>query len=117
MLTGDKLIREILLQARTDTNGRSNGWIVIRVPGVSESDLALHIREASDRDLVKAREVGGYSSPHEDWKVLDITASGLQFLENTKPAKKARAFAWAAVVLIAGFLGWLIPVVISLRKK
>lgn len=117
-MTGEKLIREILLQSRSQPHGKdSGGWIAIRVPGISDHDLFLHIKEASDRRLLKAADVTSHNFPHDEWKVLDITASGLQFLEDTKPSKKARLLAWAAILAFVGFLGWLIPVLISLSKR
>ena len=62
-------------------------------------------------------DVTNQQSPHDEWKVLDITASGLQFLEDTKRSEKARLFVWTAILTVIAFLGWLIPVLISLRNK
>lgn len=118
IVTVEKLIREILVQARNQPHGKdSGGWIVTRVPRVSERDLSLHIKEASHRGLLKAVDVTNHDSPHDEWKVLGITASGLQFLEETKRSRKARLFLWTAILALIGFLGWLIPVLISLSKR
>jgi hypothetical protein len=114
---GEKLIRAIVLQAKNQPDGRESGWIAIRIPGVSDLDISLHIKEAKDRGLLKAVDVTNLHSPHDEWKILDITASGLQFLEDTKRSKKARVLLWTVIVALVGFLGWLIPVLISLRKK
>jgi hypothetical protein len=116
-VTGEKLIREILLQSEKQPHGRSGGWIVIRIPGVSERNLYLHIEEASKRGLLNAVEVTSHDSLHDEWKVLAITASGLQFLENTRPLRKVRLLVWSAIIVIIGFLAWLIPVLISLSKR
>lgn len=117
VMKGEKLIREILRQADKQPHGRDRGWIAIQIRKVSERDLSLHIEEASHRGLLKATPVTNFDSPHDEWKVLDITATGLQFLQDTKLSKRIRVFLWAAVVVLIGFVGWLIPVVISLLKK
>ena len=116
-MTGEKIIRAIVLQSKDQPHGRDAGWIVILIPGVSERDISLHIKEARDRGLLKAVDVTHQQSPHDEWKVLDITASGLQFLEDTKRSRKARLFVWTAILTVIAFLGWLIPVLISLRNK
>ena len=116
-MNGEKLIRAIVLQANTQPHGREAGWIAIRIPGVSDRDISLHIKEAKDRGLLKAVDVTNLQSPHDEWKILDVTASGLQLLQDTKRSKKARAFLWTLIVAFIGFLGWLIPVLISLHKK
>jgi len=116
-VNGEKLIRAIVLQANTQPHGREAGWIAIRIPGVSDRDISLHIKEAKDRGLLKAVDVTNLQSPHDEWKILDVTASGLQLLQDTKRSKKARAFLWTLIVAFIGFLGWLIPVLISLLKK
>ena len=116
-MTGEKLIRKILLQTRDQPHGKDGGWIVIRVPGVSKHDLSLHIKEAHYRGLLKAADVTSHDSPHDEWKVLDITATGLQFLEDTKRSRKMRLFLWMATLALIAFLGWLIPVLISLSKR
>lgn len=115
-MSGQKIIREILLQSRDQLRGRDNGWIVVRVPRVSERDLSLYIKEASQQGLLTATEVGSFDSPHEEWKILDITASGLQFLEETKPSRKVRLALWAGLFALIAFLGWLIPVLVSILK-
>lgn len=115
-MSGQKIIREILLQSRDQSHGRDNGWIVVRVPRVSKHDLSLYIKEASQRGLLGATEVGSFDSPHEEWKIRDITASGLQFLEDTKPSRTVRVALWAGLVAFIGFLGWPIPVLISILK-
>ncbi len=116
-MTGEKLIRKILLQSRNQPHGKDGGWIVIRVPEVSEHDLSLHIKDASDRGLLIAADVTSHDSSHDEWRILDITASGLQFLEDTKPSRKVKLLVWAAILVLLGFLGWLIPVLISLWKR
>jgi hypothetical protein len=117
-MTGEKLIRQILLQTKNRPHGQaSGGWVAVRVPGVSDRDLSLYIRDASDRGLLKAVSVSHLTSPHDEWRIIDITASGLQFLEDTKPSKKLRLLVWAGIVGLLGFLGWLIPVLISLWKR
>jgi Hypothetical protein (DUF2513) len=116
-MTSEKLIRNILLQARQQPHGKKDGWIRLRVSGVSAADLSLHIREASERGLIDACDVTHLASPHDEWKVQNITASGLQFLEDSKFTKKARMALWAALVAGVAFLGWLIPVLISILKR
>lgn len=116
-MTGEKLIREILRQADKQPHGRDAGWIVIRVAGVSDRDLSLHIAEASRRGLLKAVDVTTQTSPYDEWKALDITATGLQFLQDTKTSKKIRLAIWAGLGVAVAFLAWLIPVLVSLLKK
>jgi hypothetical protein len=116
-MTGEKLIREILRQADKQPYGRDAGWIVIRVAGVSDRDLSLHIAEASRRSLLKAVDVTTQTSPYDEWRVLDITATGLQFLQDTKTSKKIRLAIWAGLGVVVAFLAWLIPVLVSLLKK
>jgi len=116
-VTGEKLVREILLQAEKQPHGTDAGWVVIWIPGVSEHELSLHIEQASRRGLLKAADVTNLSSPHDEWKVLGITAGGLQFLQDTKRTRKVRLFIWTVIVGLVGFLGWLIPVLISLFKR
>jgi len=115
-MSGQKIIREILLQSRDEPHGRNNGWIVIRVPSLSERDLSLYIKEANQQDLLNATRVTTMESPHDEWNVLDITARGLQFLDETKPSRKARVALWTGLVALVAFLGWLIPVLISILK-
>ena len=89
---------------------------MIRVPRLSERDLSLYIKEANQQDLLNATEVATLESPHDEWKVLNITAGGLQFLKETKPSRRARVALWAGLVALIAFLGWLIPVLISILK-
>lgn len=116
-MTSRKAIREILLQSRDLPYGKDRGWVVVRVPEVCERNLSLYIKEASQQGLLKAAEVTSLNSLHDEWKILDITASGLRFLEDTKPSRKLRLLIWTAILALIGFLGWLIPVLISLRKR
>lgn len=85
--------------------------------GRPRRDVSLHIEEAKNRGLVKAFDVTTMGSTNNEWKVFDITASGLQFLEDTKRSRKIRLGIWSAITVLLGFLAWLIPVVISLFKK
>jgi len=116
-MTGEKLIREILRQADKQPHGRDAGWIAIRVAGVSDRDLSLHVAEASRRGLLKGVDVTTQTSPYDEWRVLDITATGLQFLEDTKTSKKIRLAIWAGLGVAVAFLAWLIPVLVSMIKK
>ncbi len=86
MVTSEELIREILLQSRTQPHGREGGWITIRIPGVSDHDLSLYIEEANQRGLLTATEVDSFDASHGEWKIRDITGSGLQFLQETNPS-------------------------------
>jgi hypothetical protein len=116
-MTGEKLIREILRQADKQPHGRDAGWIAIRVAGVSDRDLSLHVAEASRRGLLKGVDVTTQTSPYAEWRVLDITATGLQFLQDTKTSKKIRLAIWAGLGVAVAFLAWLIPVLVSMIKK
>lgn len=115
-MSGRKIIREILLQSRDEPHGRNNGWVVIRIPRLSERDLSLYIKEANQQDLLNATEVTMLQSLHDEWKILNITARGLQFLDETKPSRRARVALWTGLVAFIAFLGWLIPVLISILK-
>jgi hypothetical protein len=53
-MTGEKIIRAIVLQSKDQPHGRDGGWIEILIPGVSERDISLHIKGARDRGLIKA---------------------------------------------------------------
>jgi hypothetical protein len=116
-MTGKKLLRQIVLQSKNQPYGKDCGWIVVRLPRVSERDLSLHIKEAGDRDLLKVAEVTSLDSRYDEWKVIDVTAAGLQFLEDIKPSRKLRLFLWAALLTGVALVGWLIPVLISLLKQ
>jgi Hypothetical protein (DUF2513) len=117
VMTGEKLIRKIVLQAKNQTLGTDQGgWVVISLPKVSERYLSLYIKEAHDRGLLKAVNVTNNDSPRDEWKILDITATGLQFLEETRRSRKAWLYFLAAGAAFIAFAAWLIPVLISLFK-
>jgi hypothetical protein len=85
-VTGEELIRQIVIQAKDERYGRDHGWIVVRLP-VSERDLSQYIKEAGGRGLLKVAEVTNFDSEFEEWKIVNITASGLQFLEEKNASR------------------------------
>jgi hypothetical protein len=116
-MTGDKLIRQIVLQAKNKPYGRHNGWIVVRLPSVSEEVISLHVKEAGERGLLEVSDVGSLDSEYQEWKIRNITAPGLVFIEDTKLSRKMRSFLWVTLTaVIIPFVGWLIHILISLRK-
>jgi hypothetical protein len=116
-MTGEKAIRKIVFQSKNERYGRRNGWIVVKVPSVPDRKLSLYVKEAGQRGLLEVTELTNHDSKFDEWAVRDITALGLQYLEKTKLSRRIRLLLWAALILFIGFLGWLIPVLISLCKR
>jgi hypothetical protein len=111
---GDRLIREIVRQARDVPHGRHNGYINIYVPGVATDTLASHIRAARDRGLIDAEDLGSHDGAY--FGVERITPSGFEFLKSMSYWKKSSKLLWLGAGSLIAFMGWLIPVLISLRK-
>jgi hypothetical protein len=80
-------------------------------------ELSLCVKEAGQRGFLEVTQLTNHDSKFDEWAVRDITALGLQFLEKTELSRRIRLFLWAALILFIGFLGWLIPVLISIWKR
>jgi hypothetical protein len=115
-LNSEKVIREIVLQSKNEPYGRHNGWIVVKVTSVTDRELSRYVKEAGQRGFLEVAELTSHDSKFDEWAVRDITAPGLQFLEQTKLSRRIRLFLWAALIALIGFVAWLFPVLVSLWK-
>jgi hypothetical protein len=106
-----------VVEAALKEERRDGGWIKIDAPGVPDKELSQAIMEAHERGLVKGVNISNMSSKYLEWRLMGPTGASSMFIRENRTSKKL----WAAVLLIGGtvvaFLGWLIPVLISLRKK
>jgi hypothetical protein len=80
-MNSEELIRQIVLQAKSEQYGRDRGWIVVKLP-ISDRDLSLYVKEAGDRGLVEVTNLTSLDSGYDEWKIRGITALGLRFLQH-----------------------------------
>ena len=115
---GEKLVRKVVLAALKGEAG-ADGWIKIDAPKASHKEISLAVMEAAEKGLVKACDVSNLRSPYNypEWRLLGPTGATQQFLRETQVSKKLWVAAVAAAGVIVAFLGWMIPVVISLSHN
>jgi hypothetical protein len=67
--------------------------------------------------LVEACDVTNLDSEYPEWKLVGPTGATQQYVRETRTSKKL----WVCVLAIGGaivaFLGWVIPILVDLRKK
>ena len=112
----ETILREVVRQAKEKPHGLDAGWVSVKIPKISSEELCLFIQQANQRGLVKGFDVSSFQYPNQ-WRILDVTAEGLQYLEETKTSQKFKAAVWAGILALVGFIAWVIPVLISWFKK
>jgi len=75
------LVRELLLYSENATPGR-NGWIVVSIPGRSQTETAYHLQLMTEAGLIQTQHVRTNSGHY--WYPTSITWSGHDFLETAR---------------------------------
>ena len=110
-MVSEKLVRNVVLAALRGETGDA-GWLTIDSKA-TKKELSLAIMEAESRGLVRATDVSTLGARLE-WKLLGPTGASAQFIRDTSSGKKLWVIVVGGVVVIIGFLAWLISVLISL---